>query len=124
MASFMPGAYLAEYFATKHYLHAFSEAIAIELEDTGVIVQEVDPGQVATEMTKDFAPAPGVPKADVYVASSLATLGYSQRTLGYWVHGLMWFFSDMTPEWISSKMMTYTGRMNYEHAVEKHRKSS
>ena len=54
--SFVNGAYLAEYGATKHYIHAFTEAIAIELAGTGVIVQEVDPATVATEMTKDFMP--------------------------------------------------------------------
>merc|ERR1719318_341924 len=118
-ASYIPGPFLAEYHATKHYLHAFTEAIAIEVENTGVIVQEVDPGQVATEMTKDFAPAPGVPQADVYVASALATLGYSQRTLGYWAHGLMWVFMDLTPRWIFFKMLTFSGKANYEHAVEK-----
>merc|ERR1711872_899284 len=29
IASYMPGPYLAEYAATKHYMHAFTEAIAI-----------------------------------------------------------------------------------------------
>eukprot|EP00091_Calanus_sinicus_P003860 TRINITY_DN14022_c0_g1_i2.p1 TRINITY_DN14022_c0_g1~~TRINITY_DN14022_c0_g1_i2.p1 ORF type:complete len:138 (-),score=32.56 TRINITY_DN14022_c0_g1_i2:153-515(-) len=120
----MTAPYLAEYSATKHYMHALTEAIAIEVEDTGVIVQEVDPGQVATEMTKDFAPAPGKPPANVYVASALNTLGYSQRTLGYWVHGVMWFFMELTPAWINYKILKFTGRKNYEHALEKHRKSS
>ena len=75
-------------------------------------------------MTKDFAPTPGKPPADVYVASALATLVYSQRTLGYWVHGLMWIFMDLTPTWIHYKILKFAGKMNYEHALEKHRKSS
>ena len=85
ISSYMPGAYLAEYTATKHYVHALTEAISIEIAGTGVIVQEVNPGPVDTEMTKHFAPGPGKPPADVYVASALAALGYSQRTLGYWL---------------------------------------
>jgi len=123
MASYATGPYLAEYYATKHYVHALTEAIAIEVEDSGVIIQEVDPGQVSTEMTKDFAPAPGVPTADVYVASALATLGYSQRTLGYWVHGLMWSVTEIIPGWLLPRIMKIAGKSNYEHAVEKHRKS-
>ena len=47
----MPGPYLAEYTATKHYMHALTEAIAIEYEGTGVIIQEVDPGQVTTAVS-------------------------------------------------------------------------
>merc|ERR1711936_398287 len=122
LASFCPGPYLAEYHATKHYLHAFTEAIAAEYADTGVIIQEIDPGQVATEMTKDFAPGPGKPMADVYVASALATLGYTPRTMGYWFHGLFWAVGEMIPEWMYRKMMKNIGKINYEHAIEKHSK--
>jgi len=122
--SFMMGSYLAEYIATKHYMHAFTEAISVELEDTGVIVQEVDPAEVATEMTKDFAPSPGVPTAEVYVASALKTLGYSQRTLGWYGHGLMWLIFDMFPVWMSNMGLKHGGRRNYEHAMQKHGKSA
>merc|ERR1711970_774070 len=124
-ASYLSGPYLAEYFATKHYLHAFTEAIAIEYEGTGVIIQEVDPGQVATEMTKDFAPGPARPPAAKYVASSLATLGYSQRTLGYWEHGLQWAMLGLLPwpAWLTNRIGKWTGKMNYEHALEKNRKA-
>ena len=127
IASFLSGPYLAEYSATKHYMHAFTEAIAIEYEDTGVIIQEVDPGQVSTEMTKDFAPAPGLkPPASTYVASSLATLGYTQRTLGYWVHGLQWAQLGIFPwpAWMLTRVMKLAGKKNYEYALEKNKKST
>jgi len=123
IASLCTGPYLAEYYATKHYLHAFTEAISIELEGTGVIVQEVDPGQVATEMTKDFAPGPGVPLADAYVATALPTLGFSQRTTGYWAHGLIWLQTTMISDWLMGRFAKMVGRRQYEHALEKHRKS-
>merc|ERR1712179_442901 len=125
IASYMPGPYLAEYTATKHYMHALTEAIAIEYEGTGVIIQEVDPGQVATEMTKDFAPGPARPPAAKYVASALATLGYSQRTLGYWEHGLQWAMLGLLPwpAWLTNRIGKWTGKMNYEHALEKNRKA-
>ena len=44
--------YLAEYTATKHYMTAFTRAIASENSDSGVTIQCIEPGQVATEMTK------------------------------------------------------------------------
>ena len=123
-ASYLPGPYLAEYFATKHYIHAFTEAIAIENEGTGVIIQEVDPGHVATEMTKNFAPDPTAPLASTFVASALETLGYSQRTMGYWVHGLMMLQLDLIPShWLRMKIMKMVGKKNYRHALEKNRKS-
>jgi len=124
-ASYFSGPYLAEYFATKHYMHAFTEAIAIEYEGTGVIIQEVDPGQVATEMTKDFAPSPGTPLASTYVASSLATLGYSQRTMGYWVHSLGMLPIELIPSyWLRMRLIKFGGKKNYLHALEKNKKSS
>ena len=78
--SYVPGPYLAEYIATKHYMHSFTEvqffflraakvktlsalmpiikllyylqSLALETEGTGVVIQEMDPGAVNTEMTK------------------------------------------------------------------------
>ena len=55
--SYGPGPYLAEYIATKHYMHSFTESLALEVEGTGVVIQEIDPAAVNTEMTKEFDPA-------------------------------------------------------------------
>ena len=49
---YMP--YLAEYAATKHYMTAFTRALSVENSDSGVTIQCIEPGQVATEMTKYF----------------------------------------------------------------------
>jgi len=43
-AAFQPGPLMAVYFATKHYVLAFSEAIANELKGTGVTVTALCPG--------------------------------------------------------------------------------
>ncbi|RCJ32029.1 short-chain dehydrogenase [Nostoc minutum NIES-26] len=47
-AAFQPGPLLAVYFATKAYVLSFSEAIANELEGTGVTVTVVCPGTTAS----------------------------------------------------------------------------
>jgi len=43
-AAFQPGPLMAVYYATKHYVLAFSEAIANELAETGVTVTTLCPG--------------------------------------------------------------------------------
>jgi uncharacterized protein len=48
MAAFMPGPYLANYFATKAYVLSFSEALNYELKGTGVTVTTLCPGVTQT----------------------------------------------------------------------------
>jgi short-subunit dehydrogenase len=47
-ASFLPGPLMAVYYATKAYVLSFSEAIATELEGTGVTVTALCPGPTAS----------------------------------------------------------------------------
>ena len=54
IAIYSPCPYYAEYAATKHYLTAFTQALASEYSDSGVTIQCVEPGQVDTAMTKYF----------------------------------------------------------------------
>jgi len=123
MASYVIGPYLAEYTATKHFMHSFTESLAIENKHSGVTIQSLCPGQVATEMTKDFAPGPGVPKADVYVESSLATLGYKDRTPGYWAHSLQLCSLAYYPVWLKDLLIEIVYRKNYDYAMEKKQKT-
>ena len=48
-AAFQPGPYMAVYYATKAYVLSFSEALAVELSDTGVTVTALCPGPTVTE---------------------------------------------------------------------------
>lgn len=47
-AAFQPGPYMAVYFASKAYVLSFSEALASELEGTGVTVTALCPGPTGT----------------------------------------------------------------------------
>lgn len=49
MAGFQPGPYMAIYFATKAYVVSFSEALASELQGTGVTVTALCPGPTQSE---------------------------------------------------------------------------
>ena len=49
--------YFAEYAATKHYMSAFTAGLRAELgRGSGVVIQEVDPGQVDTNMARNLIP--------------------------------------------------------------------
>ena len=48
-AAFQPGAFMAVYYASKAYVLSFSEALAAELDRTGVTVTAFCPGPVITE---------------------------------------------------------------------------
>lgn len=48
IAAFLPGPTMSVYYATKHYVLAFSEAIAEELAGTGVTVTTLCPGPTKT----------------------------------------------------------------------------
>jgi short-subunit dehydrogenase len=49
VAGFLPGPYMAVYFATKAYVVSFSAALAEELRGTGVTVTCLCPGATETE---------------------------------------------------------------------------
>ncbi len=50
-AAFQPGPFMAIYYATKAYVLSFSEAVAAELEGTGVTISVLCPGPTATGFT-------------------------------------------------------------------------
>jgi len=124
MGSFYPGPYLAEYIATKHYMHSFTESLALEMEGTGVLIQEIDPGVVNTEMTKEFDPAQkGIsPNAEEYLVSALPTIGWAQRTCGHWSHGLQWFVVETLMGhdcWLMRRLGLSGQKKVYEEAKER-----
>ncbi|HEY8341397.1 MAG TPA: SDR family oxidoreductase [Calditerricola sp.] len=52
MAAFQPGPLMAVYYATKAYVLSFSEALAAELDGTGVTVTALCPGPVHTNFAQ------------------------------------------------------------------------
>lgn len=51
-AAFQAGPYMATYYASKAFVLSFSEALAFELRDSGVVVTCFCPGPVATEFSR------------------------------------------------------------------------
>jgi hypothetical protein len=49
LAGFVPGPYMATYYASKAFVLSFSEAVSAELRGTGVTITAFCPGPTATE---------------------------------------------------------------------------
>ena len=49
IASFMPGPKMSVYYASKAFVRSFTEALSVELKNSGVTVTALCPGPVATD---------------------------------------------------------------------------
>lgn len=68
-AGFQPGPYMATYYASKAYVNAFSQAVAVELEGTGVTLTLSCPGATRTE----FAGVAGNDRSKLFTAMKPAS---------------------------------------------------
>ncbi|XP_064600650.1 inactive hydroxysteroid dehydrogenase-like protein 1 isoform X2 [Liolophura sinensis] len=113
---------MTAYAATKSYLDYFARAIGYEYKDKGIVVQSLLPFYVATRMTQ-FSKTLSksglfIPSATVYAQHAVSTLGYSNRTTGYWPHTIQSWFSALIPErvwmWGASRLNTALRRQAHE----------
>jgi short-subunit dehydrogenase len=82
-AAFLPGPFMALYYASKAFVLSFSEALSNELEGTGVTATVLCPGPTRTE----FAAAAGIAdsqlfKGPVMSAAEVAQIGYDAMMAG------------------------------------------
>lgn len=110
--AFAPGPLMAVYFATKSYVLHFSEAIANELEGTGVTVTALCPGPVAT----GFSAASGMYDVNLQAlpgaldAASVAERGYRGMRRGQRVvvpglaMKLLIFSTRLGPRWLVTRI--------------------
>lgn len=89
-AGFLPGPYMATYFATKAYVISFTEALAYELRGTGVTATAHCPGPTSTE----FAAVAGVEGSGLFAKPATAVAcardGYAAMLAGkpVAIHGI------------------------------------
>ena len=91
----------------QHYLSALTGGLQAELAHTNLLIQQIDPGQLDTNMARDLIPMDNIqagggqptvlcltaaalqaPKPDRFVRSAIRTLGWTDRTGGWWFHSL------------------------------------
>jgi short-subunit dehydrogenase len=82
-AAFVPGPFMALYYASKAFVLSFSEALSNEVQGTGVTVTVLSPGPTRTE----FAKAAGVADSDLFHgptmgAAEVARIGYDAMMAG------------------------------------------
>jgi hypothetical protein len=78
VAGFLPGPYMAVYYATKAYLQSFAQALAEELAGSGVTVTCVCPGSTATgfQAAAGMSRAAGMMRLRPMMAAAAARIGY------------------------------------------------
>ena len=124
--SFYTMPYLTEYSATKRYIAAFTSGLQAENSDSKVIIQELDPGQVSTNMTKDLIEISSIeaPPPKALVESSLSTLGFTPQTGGWWFHSLHGFVvSWLFPQWFLNMFLNMFGKKQYQYSVNKNKQN-
>ena len=84
IASFMPGPFMAGYYASKAYVRSLSEALSEELRGTGVTVSCLCPGPVHTEFasTAGMAGAKLFESPNAMTAEPVARAGYRATVRG------------------------------------------
>jgi short-subunit dehydrogenase len=93
LAGFVPGPFMAVYYASKAYVLSFSEALANELQGTGVTVTVLCPGPTAT----GWASTAGVDRSRLFryarpaSSANVARYGYEAMMKGkvVAVHGML-----------------------------------
>lgn len=113
VAAFQPGPFMATYYATKAYVQSLSEALAEELEGTGVTVTALCPGPTASEFQQEakMDTAKYFSKGRIPTAREVAEQGYRAMLRGKRVavgtvsYRLLLFFSRFLPRRLIVKVV-------------------
>ncbi len=109
-ASFQPGPYMAVYYATKAYVLSFSEALASELEGTGVTVTALCPGPTRSGFQeKASMKDSGLVKGrKIPTAEEVGIAGYKAMMAGkrVYIHGAMNTIMAQATRFLPRKMVT------------------
>lgn len=104
IASLSPLPLMAVYSASKVFIDWFSRALNYEYKDKGIVVQSLIPSYVSTKLVKFSAylqkPSFLAPDAATFCRSAVSTLGVSNRTTGYWSHGIQYAAYEFIPLWL------------------------
>jgi len=119
--SFYVMPYFSEYSATKHFIAAFTAGLRAEISGSNVLIQQIDPGQMKTNMARDLVPLSSLeaPRPQLLVSSAILSLGWTDRTAGWWFHSLHRLISSLLPHWFLSRVIKHVGCHQYKYSVSK-----
>lgn len=124
-AAFQPGPFMAVYYATKAYVLSFTEALAVELNGTGVTVTALCPGPVLTgfQTAANMAADAGMLKTPAIMsADKVAEIGYQALIDGTPVaiagviNQLMAFTTRLAPRKMTAKIASRFNRSRKSNA--------
>lgn len=113
-AAFGPQPYMAAYGATKAYVLSLTEALRVELEDTGVTVHSLNPGPTYTKFFERANSSPDdfnfkFRTPQEVVADAIAGMESNKAiTIPGWENQVFNFFSRLMPRNVLAKMTQYT----------------
>ncbi len=111
-AAFAPGPYMNVYFATKHYVLAFSEALHEELKSSGVSVTALCPGPTKSQFSQNAqAGSASIFRGSLPTAQDVARFGYKALdqnqavAIHGWKNRVQIFLLRLLPRAISRKAL-------------------
>ena len=111
VAAFLPGPYMAVYYATKAYVLHFSEAIAQELKNTGVTVTTLCPGPTESQFmdVSGMAESKLIKGKKLPTSNQVAEYGYDAMMRGQHVavHGLANYILSLLPRFFPRRITSW-----------------
>uniref|UniRef100_A0A336LCA5 CSON008628 protein n=1 Tax=Culicoides sonorensis TaxID=179676 RepID=A0A336LCA5_CULSO len=99
-----PMPYTAIYGASKAYVKNLTLALQYELMNSNIDVQLLSPMYVRTKMNEYSTSVMNgnifCPDVVSFTKSAVFLLGKTDRTTGYWLHGIQFTFNKLAPEWV------------------------
>ncbi len=91
-------------FTAKAYVRHLSEALSVEYEFKGVLIQTVLPNQVKTQMIKNVEVPLIAVSPEHFVSAAIKTVGIEVTTYGHWKHKLMAYLFKILASLMSQRL--------------------
>lgn len=106
----IPSPLLAQYSATKAYTDFLVQSLGLEYSNTGLFFQAQSPLWVTTKLAKIRRSSLTVPTPEAYAKAAVATIGFEQDSVAYWVHDIMAgavvFLNRYCPSLLGAKILS------------------
>lgn len=115
----IPAPNLTMYSGSKAFIEKFSDDLAAEYENNGIIMQFVQPGFVASNMTKMEKGFIVISSSKDFVHAALKTVGFAKKTHGLFTHYILKLFL-MLPNYLSPSLYRVIAREVLKYHRNRH----